>query len=272
MVENQIDDKFEEINQPEKQEKQQVDDDAMPLGRTTSELEQQLLDALDDAQDVLQHSEDAFDTTIPTDSENSSLPDLISPETRPDDEQADDTSYITVTSEEVNHACGNLLPDAETDDTAAETDQHVSKSPQSVSTDQSSPIDQLSALRERLRQIRCTDAHSKSEAEDEEPVVAQNSPVATVVAARDDEADKADEAPMADTQPSSEVAPAVNVNANDAIDEVAKPDTEAVEKTESYRTVLEHKSRKELQKLAKEHGIKANLSSSKIIDALCSAE
>ena len=68
----------------------------------------------------------------------------------------------------------------------------------------------------------------------------------------------------AETEAVADAAEAVDT-AEDAATELPK----AANNTAEYRAELEQKSRKELQTLAKEHGIKANLSSSKIIDALC---
>ena len=236
-------------------------DASIPLGRTTSALEQQLRDALEDAHDVLQHTDDAFDTEIPTDTDQQELPDLISPDPRPDsEERAEDESYVTVTSEEVNHACGDLLEeDAEQQTPASE------QSEQSVPSDLASPIDQLSALREKLRQIR----HVTEETANADVAVTETETEAvdTLEGSVPDESAKA--------PPSPEQVQPIDADASCVLGEAEISATQATElpkaanNTEEYRTELEQKSRKELQTLAKEHGIKANQSSSKIIDALC---
>ena len=76
----------------------------------------------------------------------------------------------------------------------------------------------------------------------------------------------------AETEAKAETKTEAVADAAEAVDTAEDAATElpkAANNTAEYRTELEQKSRKELQALAKEHGIKANQSSSKIIDALC---
>ena len=244
-------------------------DESIPLGRTTSALERQLRDALEDAHDVLQHTDDAFDTVIPTNTDQQDLPDLISPDPRPDsEERGEDESYVTVTSEEVNHACGDLLEE----DAEQQTLQPASEQSQQSVPDYASPIDQLSVLREKLRQIRSvteetaytdvavTITETETETEAEAEAEAKNEAVADTAEAVDTQEDTTTDE-SAKTPPSPEQLQPADISATES--------PEAVNNTQDYRTELEQKSRKELQTLAKEHGIKANQSSSKIIDALC---
>jgi hypothetical protein len=202
----------------EDQEQQQEEDvdmaEEVPLARTTSGLEQQLQAALTEAEDVLQHTDEMFDQEIPADVEQQALPDLISPDPRPDEEAEaamtemmddHDASYVTASGEETPAA------------------------PQEAAVQVSPPLsasEKLSALREKLRQIQSPPAEAETEA----------------------------------TAPDAAAAPAeAEAEATAAEEECGL----------SYRTELEEKSRKELQGMAKANGIKANLSSAKIIDALC---
>jgi hypothetical protein len=207
----------------EDQEQQQEEDvdmaEEVPLARTTSGLEQQLQAALTEAEDVLQHTDEMFDQEIPADVEQQALPDLISPDPRPDEEAEaamtemmddHDASYVTASGEETPAA------------------------PQEAAVQVSPPLsasEKLSALREKLRQIQSPPAEAETEV----------------------------------TAPDAAAAPAET--------EAAEVEAEATAAEEecglSYRTELEEKSRKELQGMAKANGIKANLSSAKIIDALC---
>ncbi len=233
----------------------QVEARATQLGRADIELEQQLRDALDDAQDVLQHTNDAFDTTIPTDAEHDSLPDLVSPDPRRDEEHADDdASYVAVTSEEVDHACGDLLQTAETGDTTDGLEQHKlhllpTRTPLSAPEDVASPIDQLSALRKRLLQIRSAAALPETAT-----VNAPSEAVAQTAVIRKTPDFAVEHEDLKEHVP---VSPVIQTS------DIGVVNKQTIEKPE-----LEQKSRKELQALAKAHGIKANLSSSKIIEAL----
>jgi hypothetical protein len=250
-------------SQAEEPQVEQVEARAIPLGHTTSELEQQLRDALDDAHDVLQHTDDAFDTKIPTDAEHQDLPDLFSPDPPQDNESlaGEDTSYITVTSEEVNYACGDLLESSEKEDASLQVQmlQPMSEQTDHSAPDTASPIDQLSALRERLHQIRSVAALPET------PSISAAKSVTVVDTA---ETVKTPEATVGD-EPLKPSAPAASEAIQTSDAELTETQTtETLSKPDKRRAELEQKSRKELQAIAKAHGIKANLSSSKIIDAL----
>ena len=70
-------------------------------------------------------------------------------------------------------------------------------------------------------------------------------------------------------EPLNANAPAAPEVGQTAADLTQTRTTETPCKPVECRAKLEQKSRKQLQALAKAHGIKANLSSSKIIDTLC---
>eukprot|EP01046_Picozoa_sp_COSAG06_P059115 COSAG06_NODE_12116_length_1421_cov_3.892763_1_plen_189_part_10 len=139
----------------EDQEQQQEEDvdmaEEVPLARTTSGLEQQLQAALTEAEDVLQHTDEMFDQEIPADVEQQALPDLISPDPRPDEEAEaamtemmddHDASYVTASGEETPAA------------------------PQEAAVQVSPPLsasEKLSALREKLRQIQSPPAEAETE-------------------------------------------------------------------------------------------------------------
>jgi hypothetical protein len=224
----------------EDQEQQQEEDvdmaEEVPLARTTSGLEQQLQAALTEAEDVLQHTDEMFDQEIPADVEQQALPDLISPDPRPDEEAEaamtemmddHDASYVTASGEETPAA------------------------PQEAAVQVSPPLsasEKLSALREKLRQIQSPPAEAETE------VTAPDAAAAPA------------EAEAAAPAEAEAAAPAEAEAEAEAVAEATAAEEEC---GLSYRTELEEKSRKELQGMAKANGIKANLSSAKIIDALC---